>query len=67
MHFDILVTVILIKSYSDNLCRDDDEKDRPDDAFREMITSCRSLSNYESNTLKCALPQVILLIMLKVE
>lgn len=32
--------------------------EKSDDAFREIIVSCRSLSKYESNTIKSALPQV---------
>lgn len=34
------------------------EEQKPEDAFREVITSCRSLSTYEPNNLKSALPQV---------
>lgn len=34
------------------------EEQKPEDAFREVITSCRSLSSYEPNSLKTALPQV---------
>lgn len=35
------------------------EEPKPEDAFREVITSCRSLSTYEPNNLRSALPQVI--------
>lgn len=35
------------------------EEQKPEDAFREVITSCRSLSTYEPNNIKSALPQVI--------
>ncbi|XP_055296426.1 facilitated trehalose transporter Tret1-2 homolog [Sitodiplosis mosellana] len=34
------------------------EEQKPEDAFREVITSCRSLSSYEPNNLKTALPQI---------
>lgn len=37
----------------------EDSEPRNDDAFREIITSCRSLSSHEKLTLKSALPQVI--------
>ncbi|XP_063699351.1 facilitated trehalose transporter Tret1-2 homolog isoform X2 [Culicoides brevitarsis] len=37
----------------------EDLNEKSDDAFREIIVSCRSLSKYESNTFKSALPQVI--------
>lgn len=40
------------------------EEQKPDDAFREVITSCRSLSTYEPNNLKSALPQVLIAITL---
>lgn len=35
------------------------EEQKPEDAFREVITSCRSLSTYEPSSIKSALPQVI--------
>lgn len=34
------------------------EEQKPEDAFREVITSCRSLSTYEPNNYKSALPQI---------
>lgn len=44
--------ILLLKRYEET------EEQKPDDAFREVITSCRSLSTYEPNNLKSALPQV---------
>lgn len=41
-----------------NIRFEETEEQKPDDAFREVITSCRSLSSYEPNSLKTALPQV---------
>lgn len=38
---------------------DNANEQKPDDAFREVIASCRSLSSYEPSNLKTALPQVI--------
>lgn len=35
------------------------EEQKAEDAFREVITSCRSLSTYEPNNIKSAVPQVI--------
>lgn len=35
------------------------EEQKAEDAFREVITSCRSLSTYEPNNIKSAIPQVI--------
>lgn len=37
--------------------REDTVDQKPDDAFREVIASCRSLSSYETNNLRTALPQ----------
>ncbi|XP_031627835.1 facilitated trehalose transporter Tret1-2 homolog [Contarinia nasturtii] len=34
------------------------EEQKSEDAFREVITSCRSLSTYEPNNLNSALPQI---------
>lgn len=42
--------------------REDTVDQKPDDAFREVIASCRSLSSYETNNLKTALPQVFVAI-----
>jgi hypothetical protein len=33
-------------------------KNIKDDAFKEVITSCRSLNSFETNSLKSAIPQV---------
>lgn len=38
--------------------REEEEEQRAEDAFREVIVSCRSLSTYEPKSLKSALPQV---------
>lgn len=35
-----------------------DRDTKPDDAFKEVITSCRSLSSFETSSLKTASPQV---------
>lgn len=37
-----------------------DKSGQKDDVFREIITSCKSLSNFETSSLKTALPQVSL-------
>lgn len=49
--------------YNDKIQRfEETEEQKPEDAFREVITSCRSLSTYEPNNIKSALPQVITLL-----
>lgn len=35
-----------------------DKNEKQDDAFKEVITSCQSLSSFETTSLKTAVPQV---------
>lgn len=35
-----------------------EKNEKQEDAFKEVITSCRSLSSFETNSLKTASPQV---------
>lgn len=49
----VVLIAFVFSSYRDNAA-----EQKPDDAFREVIASCRSLSSYEPNNIKTALPQV---------
>ncbi|KAG5675154.1 hypothetical protein PVAND_005080 [Polypedilum vanderplanki] len=46
-----------IRSNSEGKFRND-TSEKQEDAFKEVITSCRSLNKYETNTLKTAIPQI---------
>lgn len=48
-----------IGSSAFSLHQRENEEQKADDAFREIIASCRSLSKYDSGTFRSALPQIL--------
>ncbi|KAG4075623.1 hypothetical protein HA402_003448 [Bradysia odoriphaga] len=48
---------VLVTTSTVIIGREDTVDQKPDDAFREVIASCRSLSSYDTNNLRTALPQ----------
>lgn len=62
-HLNIIITFykILFSNFIlfyFSFCSDEKNDQKTDDAFREVIVSCRSLSNYETTSIKSAFPQV---------